>query len=230
MAKAASQAVGESTDVPRALREVVRDAVVGQLEDGSLGAGAQVNLARLAAELNVSPTPVREALTQLQIEGILAFEKNRGFFVPKVDRQQAAETYQVLGALEAFAVRSMRKLPTEEARQLRQLNKMLANTDTIGLRAAELDRLWHARLVALCGNTVLIEEITRLRHRVSIQEIRFMRASDQRPHSVSEHNEVLILLSKGKLKDAAARIEEHWQRSVKHVLLDSGRKNRKSRM
>ena len=66
------------------LRNQVRDRIAEQLWRGVYSFGDDLNEARLAAELGVSRTPLREGLVMLASEGLIEARPNRGFHVPAV--------------------------------------------------------------------------------------------------------------------------------------------------
>ena len=74
-----------------------------RLLDASLSAGDKVSEASIAREIGVSRTPVREAIRQLQNEGVLYQIPSSGTFIAEPDRSQVIEAYEVRQALECFA-------------------------------------------------------------------------------------------------------------------------------
>jgi DNA-binding GntR family transcriptional regulator len=83
------------------LREQLRADIVA----GVWPLGAHVTLAQLAAHYEVSANPVREALLQLQGEGVVAMRMNRGAVVPMVDAKYIDNLCRVRGAIQAMTAR-----------------------------------------------------------------------------------------------------------------------------
>ena len=73
--------------------------------ENSLSPGMRISEARLAAELKISRTPVREAIRRLSNEGVLHQIPSSGTFVRQPHRAQVIEAYEVREALECFAIR-----------------------------------------------------------------------------------------------------------------------------
>ena len=71
--------------------------------EGHLRPGERLVEQRLAEDLQLSRTPVREALRMLQSEGLVAFEPNRGARVRELTRGHIADLYELRGRLEAMA-------------------------------------------------------------------------------------------------------------------------------
>jgi DNA-binding GntR family transcriptional regulator len=67
--------------------------------------GARVNVERLSKELDVSRTPVWEAVRRLEVEGLLKYIPYRGVFMVETSLERALELYQVREALEGLAGR-----------------------------------------------------------------------------------------------------------------------------
>src|SRR6266540_7271671 len=89
---------------PEPLRAEVYRRVVRLMTDGELEPGQTITEAGLSKTLGVSRTPVREALLQLEAEGVLQSTPAKGFTVRKLSITEAAELFPILSALEALAV------------------------------------------------------------------------------------------------------------------------------
>jgi DNA-binding GntR family transcriptional regulator len=73
------------------------------LISGAFVPGQKITTRTIAAALGVSPTPAREAIGRLVAERALDFGSNRSVFVPKLDKSQVAEIYEIRIALEGMA-------------------------------------------------------------------------------------------------------------------------------
>lgn len=76
-----------------------------QLWSGGLTAGEKISEARLAAELGMSRTPVREAIRRMETEGVVTQIASSGTYVTVPQRSEIVEAYEVRMAIESFAVR-----------------------------------------------------------------------------------------------------------------------------
>ena len=85
-------------------RDQVREYLQNQMLLGNLDAGQTLSLAGLARELNVSVTPIREALTQLEQAKIIGSIPNRGFVILNIDTSEAKNVYELIATLEALAI------------------------------------------------------------------------------------------------------------------------------
>ncbi|HEV2126860.1 MAG TPA: GntR family transcriptional regulator, partial [Chloroflexota bacterium] len=89
----------------RALRHSVRDHVLEAIRDGKLTPGDRVHETSLARALDVSLSPVREALFRLADQGLLEHRPRRGFYVRTLTEAGTREIYTFRALLEGFAAR-----------------------------------------------------------------------------------------------------------------------------
>ena len=112
----------------------------------------------LAKLLNVSRTPVREALNRLAAEGYLELHPRRGAMVRPLSGAELRDLYEVRDLIESHAVRAIcrdgRPVPPEMA-ALCDAHEALPAEEH--LRHVEINRLFHRALVAGAGNTVLLQ-------------------------------------------------------------------------
>jgi DNA-binding GntR family transcriptional regulator len=88
----------------RGLREHVYDSILELLLRGETPSGTRLSINTIAQQLGVSPTPVREALVQLERTGLVTREANKGYRVaPPLGRRQLAELFQARQMLEETA-------------------------------------------------------------------------------------------------------------------------------
>src|SRR5690606_10516871 len=86
--------------------------------------GVRLVLSRLAAELELSSQPIREALRRLEAEGLVEFTRNVGAIVTAIDAVVYVETLEVLTLLEAAATAASAPLLTpEKLRELHGINE-----------------------------------------------------------------------------------------------------------
>ena len=86
------------------LRDQVKAYLCEQMLQKKLSFGQRLSLPEIADQVNVSVTPIREALTQLQQSGIVDLVPNRGFFLPHLSAKEASEIYPLVSSLECLAL------------------------------------------------------------------------------------------------------------------------------
>ena len=86
------------------IRDQVREHLLEQMTQGQLEPGKTLNLAALARKLDVSVTPIREALTQLQQSKLIKAIPNRGFIIADLNYSEAKDLYELVADLEVLAL------------------------------------------------------------------------------------------------------------------------------
>lgn len=201
---------------PEPLRASVYRRVVGLIFSGQLEPGQALTEAGLSKSLGVSRTPVREALLQLEAEGVLESIPARGFTVRRLGSAEAAELFPILSALEALAVR-LATSPADLDR-LCELDAELAAAEE-PITRWRLDTTFHETMIEGCTNASLREMITRLRVTLSRYEIEYMRRAGKGwKHAVDDpHGSIRAALAAGDLDLASEAIERNWQNSLDAV-------------
>lgn len=87
----------------KTLKDHVYDYLSKSIQEGTIKAGDKINELDISGELNISRTPVREALIELSATGLLTSEPRKGFCVRPLDGHTAQNLYHVIGALDALA-------------------------------------------------------------------------------------------------------------------------------
>ena len=90
---------------PRSLTELVTENLRHRIVAGGFELGSQLSEARIAKELEVSRTPVREAINRLEMEGLLVVEPQRGSFVFNLVPEELAKLCDARVCLETAALR-----------------------------------------------------------------------------------------------------------------------------
>jgi len=203
------------------LRERVRDAVRSRIVEGELEPGAALREATLSAELGVSRTPVREALWQLEREGMVRSAPERGFSVAPLTVEEAESLFPIVGALHGLAVReSFEKgdgVSANRVAVLRAMNVEIRERSSErggAAKAFALDVKWHGLLLAGCGNARLMELIATHREASRRYDLAYFREAGDGLVSADEHDGVLDALERGDWRSASRLLEEHWVSGV----------------
>lgn len=167
---------------------------------GQLHPGQRVTIDAVARELGMSPTPVREAVRQLEAEGLLVYRPHAGARVAGVDPQRYAELVSVRAVLEAWATAlASERLPEATLRRLRQLNARMREAVRRGDLVVfdRLNRRFHRALYRPCGHRLLTELLEGLRARTDlVRRSIFPFIPDRAWDSVAEHDRLLDLLDR----------------------------------
>ncbi len=199
------------------LRNQVRNRIAEQLWRGVYSFGDDLNEARLAEELGVSRTPLREGLVMLASEGLIEARTNRGFHVPSADPKAVAELYPILGSLESLAVETSTGDLQRLAKDLDRINARLKKPKVSNPHRNGIDADWHKRLIGNCPNATLRQEIDSLRARSRSIDGALFRGLASLEGSCAEHREIATTIGEGQLEKAARLIHEHWHNGISTV-------------
>src|SRR6185503_2919889 len=131
------------------MRDRIREVLVARILDGTYAAGTQLKELSLAREFNVSQTPIREALRELEGSGLVTNERFRGTRVRGADSAEMRESYELRMILE---VRSVRLAAPYSKELLADLAAYMLGMEA-GVRANDADHYidnalrFHRRLV-----------------------------------------------------------------------------------
>ena len=202
----------------KTLKDHVYDYIAEQILEGNLEPEEKIDEKVICETLNISRTPVREALIQLASEGVLKNRARKGFVVRALSTNEVADYYAVIGVLDGFAA----SLSVD-----RLSEKDLANMDfyvesmDVAIKVANFE-MYHVQQLAFhdvytqkCGNEVLIDTIGTMKNKL----IRKKYVDDPEGktkeilrNTNAEHRE-MVQLFREKNKEALFRYmsEKHWK-------------------
>lgn len=203
------------------LRAEVRRVLLERLLSGKLEPGSGINEARLAAELGVSRTPLREALINLEIEGFIESSPGRGFSVAPLRRRTAQELHTLVGLLEGQAMQALRSLDDERLdaiiARLEHINaELMVESAREGYNPERLIQLgdeWHEVLMSADDNQQLHEIIALLKKRMFRYTYAFLVGRERIPSRLTQHEEIIEALKRRDIDAAIEMIKRHWIRS-----------------
>lgn len=167
----------------------------------------------LAQRLGVSRTPVREALRQLEDEGLVVTSFHKWTKVAPAQPAEALDLYPVVAALEGAAVRlAMPHLSADDLSHLDGINQQLAAALRRGdsAAAAGLDRDFHGLLVQRSGNTEIPRLLDSLRPRIQRIELAYFGDQPVALESVDNHAAILAAIRRGDADAAYAAMQRNW--------------------
>lgn len=163
--------------------------------------GYRLVLGAIASELDMSVVPVREAIRQLEAEGLVTFERNVGARVSMVDDTQYRFSMQALSILEGTATAlAARRLTADDIRLARETNERMIQSlsDFDPHSFTRLNQVFHATLYSKCANPRMLElvesEWARLGH---LRDSTFSFVPGRAQESVREHEHIVDLIERG---------------------------------
>lgn len=150
-----------------ALRHDVVVRLLKHIFQGALPADTQLIIRKLAEQMGISATPIREALVELEGIGVVQFAHNRGAIVKPFGPRQLREIYHLRRILEAEAARcACGHIPPQELQNMKRDMRQLIDAERDGNaawsdQAMAMDRQMHELIALHCGDARLTDEIRR---------------------------------------------------------------------
>lgn len=192
----------------KSLKNQINEAIWELIITGEIAPNTPLREVHLSDILNVSRTPLREALQQLKWEGILTSEQGKGFRLSKFSVQEVQEIYPLRAKLESFALELSGIPSKKDIQELTKINhKILKSTSS--KKIVELDEKWHNLLIANCNNKKLLHMIKILHRQSQRYEYAYMNMNNTVEVSVKQHEKIIDLLQKGNLNDACSLFAEN---------------------
>jgi len=212
----------------RTLSQRLAEDVREMIFDGELAPGQRLQEADLAAHFGASRTPLREALKALSAEGLVEITPNKGARVSRLSIEELAETFPVMGALEALAGElAAVHASDDEIRDLRALHaEIVQQYQARNLKAYfAANQRFHENLLAAAHNATLSDHYHRLAGRVRRARYQANLSARRWAQSVSEHKEIISALEDrdGALLAQVLRAHiDHKFETVRDAVKDGG--------
>lgn len=175
---------------------------------------------RLAQDLGVSRTPVREAMAQLEREGFVRSVPRRGIYVVRKTKKEVVEMITAWAALESMAARLITQHATDE--EIGSLRKMF--TSFVGDEVlAHLDEYseanieFHQTIIGLSGNSVLASLAENLFTHMRMIRRKTIVERDRAERSVQDHLTIIEALERRETEKAEALVRQHALGLADHV-------------
>ena len=214
----------------RLIHNSLHDEVAAQLRErifaGDLAPGAFLDEVALAAQMEISRTPLREALKVLTAEGLVRHEPRRGCFVNQVTARDLDEIFPVIALLEGrCAHEAALHASDSDLEKLQLLHDKLARH----AKARRINDYYsvnfeiHEAIIALADNRWLEQVIGDLRKIVKLARLQQLHAPGRLDQSLAEHLAVFAALKARDPEGAEAAMRTHLtrQRTALRELADS---------
>ncbi|MBO6185502.1 MAG: GntR family transcriptional regulator [Chryseobacterium sp.] len=176
--------------------------------DGKIMPNEPMREIQLTEILNISRTPLRDALQQLEWEGIVVSEARKGYRLAPFSEADIDEIYPLRARLESFAL-ELSGIPNKIVLdELYEINLKIQNSKS-PREIVELDESWHLLLISNCPNQRLLKLIKTLHRQSQRYEYAYMAMNKTVEKSSNQHENILIQLQNGQLKKAAELLAEN---------------------
>lgn len=211
----------EPHDDERSLRYMVYEAIKENILNGRYPAGESLVESKIADELHVSRTPVREAIRQLEFEDLVVSIPNRGVFVLGLTRQDFEDIYAIRILIEGQIVQWAIDRVTEE-----ELNKLYEIVELMEFYTKKkdyeslvrLDTNFHKTIYDACKSKHLNRMLTGLHSNMQLARQQSLRRPNRAERSLEEHQAILDAIEKKDRDLAMSLMVEHVTSASKSVL------------
>lgn len=204
------------------LSDLVYNTIKEGIIDGSITPGEKVSETQLARQLNVSRTPVREALRKLSVEGFVKLESNTSFVVCKFEKKDAMEVIAIRRLLEGEAARlaALNLNSNTEAIMQREISIIDnggilikdngASQDVISKSFTDYDMKFHNSIYEAAGNEKL-HDLSKLIRDKQVRLILAKKWVDSNHNEVfmKQHRDIAEAILEGDAKKAQKKAWEH---------------------
>jgi DNA-binding GntR family transcriptional regulator len=199
-------------DDPGLLSEQIRNALTDEIAAGALQAGAALDEQHLADRFGASRTPVREALRQLSMSGLVEMRPRRGVVVTRLTPERIMDMFETTAEIEAMCVRlaTYRMTPLERSHLLalhEDSRTLVAEGDVDGYDA--FNTAFHEAIYNATHNSFMAEQAVAIRARLKSFRRTQLRQADRLARSREEHDGVIAAIAQGDGEEAARRMRAH---------------------
>jgi DNA-binding GntR family transcriptional regulator len=213
--------LGSSARLERAgMHQRVADKLRQSIVRGHLGPGERIGEVEMCSALNVSRTPLREALKQLASEGLVELRSNRGAIVAPLRHDELDELFEVVAALEGMAAkRAAARLRKSDLRRMENMhNRMERFYEERNLKEYfKCNQKIHYSWVASGGNSVLTRTHSWLMGRVERARYIALHYDNRWSESIEEHRVIMDSLISGNGNQVEESVREHVLRTGRLV-------------
>jgi DNA-binding GntR family transcriptional regulator len=175
---------------------------------------------RLAQDLGVSRTPVREAMAQLEREGFVRSVPRRGVYVVRKSKKEVIEMITAWAALESMAARLITQTASDE--EIAMLRKMFAKFENGTLHAkldeySEVNIEFHQSIIRMSKNSVLISLAKNLFTHMRMIRRKTIGEQDRADRSIRDHMNIIEALERRDTARAEELVRQHALGLADHV-------------
>ena len=175
----------------------------------------------ISEKLGVSRTPVREALRQLELEGLVNIIPNKGAYVTGITEKDVADIYAMRALLEGLCARWAAKHIDEKQLEALEENIYLSEFHAHKQhpqQLTELDDAFHEILYEACGSKILRHQLRDFHEYVKQMRRRSLSDSERGMEAVEEHKRIMEALQNRDADRAEAQAALHMQNAYDNMV------------
>jgi DNA-binding GntR family transcriptional regulator len=188
---------------------------------GTIEFGAHLRPDVIAEQLEISTTPVRDALQRMEADGLVVKLPYRGWFVRDFSEQEVRDLYELRAALECFSVRlACARITPDEIEWLRKHQELGEQA----VRADDMDdyRLYnrdlHDAILRAARNSYLTSQMAQLNLQGQVLMAKTIRLVGRPSRAIEEHHEIIDLIAARRSGEAEAKMEQHILSALEDIV------------
>ncbi len=194
------------------LRDVVFKTLREAILKGDLAPGERLMEIKLANQLGVSRTPIREAIRKLELEGLVVMVPRKGAEVAKITEKDLRDVLEVRASLEELAISLACERITDEKiaelkEALEQFRTVIKGKDVT--KIAQMDVAFHDVIFEATQNARLVQMVNNLREQMYRYRLEYLKDFSTHSRLDEEHVKIFEAVSARDIERATALIREH---------------------
>jgi DNA-binding GntR family transcriptional regulator len=202
----------------QSLQKVVHGTLRQAILEREIEPGELINIRNLAEKLDVSTMPVREALRQLEAEGLVTFTSNKRIMANRLSRKELYDIYSIRIPLEEMAIsKCFDSRDKNSLKQLAELHRQMAKEGVVGTKWFNLNRTFHMKLYEMSGSSRLYQILESLWNSTGPYLLLFSGSVKAVNKANKEHALILKALKEEDKTKAKKILREHLRNGLKAI-------------
>jgi DNA-binding GntR family transcriptional regulator len=207
---------------PQELKDWAYSSIKKAVLNGEIPPGQQLHVEELAEKMNISRTPIRDALIMLEHEGLISVASRVGFFVKGITKNELEELFELRELLESYAAqKAAGKLTPKDLEKIGALLKeggdAVDRGDLSGFLQTEIEL--HSSIQAHAQNKHLLRMIESLKDLTYRERLLSVTSQENVTESLREHERILEAFKQRDGRQAAEMMREHIRNVKGRVLM-----------
>ena len=208
----------------RPMRDIVYEHLRDAILSNALNRGDRLIEMAIADQMRTSRTPVREALSRLQSEGLVEYEPRKGIVVTGISCEDAVEIYDIREVLDGLAVRlACKRFQPEEIAVLKNLIEEMENA--IERKSFQeiivLHNEFNEKILTVAKSKTLTHISRNLTDYLSSFRAITLKRSNRPKEAVAEHREIVNAIERGLVEEGEALARRHVKQAKKVFLKEA---------
>jgi DNA-binding GntR family transcriptional regulator len=209
----------EHTEITEKVYRVLKQMILNRDFVG----GQKLNLNELSAKMQISRTPLKDAINRLVSEGLIEVKARSGTFVTKITADDIKHVMEMRAMIELWCIARLNgHMASVLADKLKPIvhesSKLLADTNFSYEGYVELDVAFHEAIVATSQNPKVLETYRSLNSFLKISRVFYFKSQERSQMGQWEHEEIVGCLERFELESAKTKLNEHIEKS-KHIMI-----------